>query len=135
MKELPPISITQYVGRCKGLIVTQPIDNVIAHTRRGNVLVGFVDHHEGATVRFVRILPAELREEIRKRVAELRKEQGGKEISPFTVGPPDPRIIRGYMQGQRFRKRKKTVEMPDGMPSAERKQREPRKRLYVPGDD
>lgn len=135
MRELPPISIRQYVGKCKGLLVTQPIDWVVAHTRRGDVRVALVGHAEGSTVRFIRILPDEIRELIRKRVAELRKERGGNEISPFTIGPPDPRIIRGYLKGERFRKRKRTVEMPDGMPSAGRKRNEPRKRLYVPGDD
>ena len=113
---LEGVSIEQFVGKCKGILVTQPIDWVIAHTNNGARRVGLVNQVEGATLRFVRVLPMDLREEIRKRVAELRKARGGAGISPFTSSIPDPRLIKGFLKGERFRKRPTTIVAPDGVP-------------------
>jgi hypothetical protein len=115
---LESVTIEQYVGKCKGVLVTQPIDWVIAHTNKGSRRVGLVNHFEGAVIRFVRVLPDDLREEIRRRVAELRKAQGGKSISDKTSSIPDPRLIQGFLRGEKFRKRKTVVSAPDGLPSA-----------------
>lgn len=132
---LESVTIEQYTGMCKGVLVTQPIDWVIAHTNKGSRRVGLVNHFEGATLRFVRVLPEDLREEIRKRVAELRKANGQHGIAQRTSSIPDPRLINAYLKGERFRKRPTVTQVPAGVPAAEGQTNEPRKRLYVPGRD
>lgn len=132
---LESVTIEQFTGMCKGILVTQPIDWVIAHTNKGSRRVGLVNHHEGATLRFIRVLPDDLREEIRKRVAELRKANGQHGIAHRTSSIPDPRLIKGFLKGERFRKRPTVVQAPDGLPSENGKHDERRKRLYVPGGD
>jgi len=133
MRTLPTITIQQYTGRKKGILVTEPIDWVLAHTPRGVVKVGLVMHTEGATIKFLRWLKPEMREEIRKRVAELRKQNGQAGIAPTTSSIPDPRLIMGYLRGERYRKRPTVAQVPAGVPKG--KQDERKQRLYVPGRD
>jgi len=118
MTELPEIELRQYSGVCKGLRTLLPIDVVIAKTEAGERKIGFVDRKPNATLRFIWFfLDADFCQAVRRRVAELRQEYGGFPISDLTVGPPDPRIIRGYLKGERYRERPTTIVMPNGEPA------------------
>lgn len=112
MRAIPPITIEQYCGKCKGILVALPQDWVLAHTPAGVVKVGIVQHYEGAPVQFLRWLQPAMREAIRKQVAELRKQRGGNAISPHTSSVPDPRLIRGFLKGEKFRKKPTTIIVP-----------------------
>lgn len=111
------ISIHQYSGVCKGLIKKLPMDVIIGKRGETYKQIGFVERVPGAMVRFVRFLSVESQGEIRKEVEQLRKEQGLPEISKLTSSPPDPRLIRGYLKGEKYRKRPSVIVMPDGMPA------------------
>lgn len=132
MRELPPITIQQFVGRRKGILVTEPLDWVIANKPTGAMRIGMVGHQEGATLKFIRWLRPDMREEIRKRVAELRKQNGQAGIASATSSIPDPRLIAGYLNGERFRKRPTVTQVPAGVPKGKQDER---KQLYIPGRD
>ncbi len=119
MQNLPVISLRQYGGISKGVYKTLPLDDILADAGNGPKRIGFVDRKPNSTVRFVRCLDKDIREAIRQRVAELRKEYGGFEITKLTVGPPHPDLIKGYRKGEKYRSRPTTIVMPSGEPAGE----------------
>lgn len=60
--------------------------------------IGFCDHREGAGVRFLRVLSDVTKDEICRKVAALRKEQGKPGISGKHTAPPSPEALREAMQ-------------------------------------
>lgn len=132
MRQLPPITIQQVTGRCKGVYVTEPADFVYADTARGRIKLGIVWHAEGSPIMFRQWLKPEMREAVRKRVAELRKENGQAGIASHTSSIPDPRLIMGYLRGERYRKRPTVTQVPNGVPKGKQDER---KQLYIPGRD
>jgi len=120
MITIPRISICQMVGRYKGQTVLVPTDKVIAHTDNGDLKIGYIHHEDNAIIRFTRFVRPELREEIRARAAELRRQINGHSMGERISCVPDPRLIAAYLQGKKVRKKpspKTTMIMPDGIPS------------------
>jgi hypothetical protein len=133
MAEWFPITLEPCVGYKKGILVTEPLDFIVAHhPQRGAVRIGLIWRHDGAAVQLSRFFKQEIRTLIQKRVTELRKAVTDNRVADRPSSIPDPRLIAAFLKGERFRKRK--TQVSGGMPSGKGKQNE-RQRLYVPGRD
>lgn len=107
------VELVQFAGKCKGVYVTQPMDQVVVVESSGKrTKVGFLDHGLNAVLMFHRCLHVELRETIRRECAAIRKANGLPEISGLTVGPPDPRKVKAAIKGERTRTKKSTIWVP-----------------------
>lgn len=113
------VTLIQFEGRCKGRPKSLDFDRVYVCKGLKTSHVGFLPHKENATLRFTRFLPEDLKAEIHKACREIRKADGRPPIADFTTAPPDPRLIRAALKGQRRGKKKTTSQiiLPEGMKS------------------
>lgn len=129
--DFPPITLEPCIGRKKGVLVSEPLDWIVAHhPRKGAIRIGSVWRYDGATVHLTKWFKPEVREHIYRVVVELRKQTTDAQVAERLSSIPDPRLIAAYLAGGQRRKRRSTV--PAG---ASERQNDGRKRLYVPGRD
>ena len=120
MATLPELLLKQYGGMSKGVYRTVPIDNIYVKVGERFKLIARCGRRPEGVVQFIHFMPdAELAKAVRDRVAELREESGGFSVSHRVTFPPNPRIIQGYLKGERYRERPTTIVMPDGTPASE----------------
>lgn len=76
-----------------GEVVQHAMDEITCNGTR----IGFVDHVEGAPVRFLRVLTPPTVKSVLEDVAKIRKEQGKAVIGSTVSQPPSPDKIAAYM--------------------------------------
>jgi hypothetical protein len=115
------IDLHTLTGRNKGRPVELDLDVVYVIKPDGTKRkIGFIPKTEGGVLRFIRFLPPDVREELRKMCAAARHEQGGEAIAERTSSIPNPRKIAWYLRekakGRPTRTKKKTtIWTPEGV--------------------
>ena len=102
------IELKHYVGWCKGILKTLPLD--VVFLRRGEQLikVGHIRHGNGAMLLFCKFIgDRELKDAITDAVVEARKDSKQGNASPFSAMIPNPREVKSFMKGE-IKPKKKT---------------------------